>query len=79
MGKALPVNVKAMKKYRIIKGLTPNELAKKIGVSRQVVYRYESGEVVPSAQNMEKICKELSCTPEDIVKWDIENVEIKER
>lgn len=35
---------KRLKAYRIGKGLTPDEMAKNIGISRAAIYRYESGQ-----------------------------------
>jgi transcriptional regulator with XRE-family HTH domain len=74
MRRVLPVNVKAIKKYRLIKGISRVELAKRIGANRQSISMYEQGRTVPCAERMRLICKELDCTPEDIVKYDYEVV-----
>lgn len=39
-----------IKELRIQKGLSQNELAKKIGVSRQTIVNYEKGEVIPESK-----------------------------
>lgn len=44
-----------LEQKRLQAHLTQQELADKIGVSRYTVYRWEIGEIVPSAKNQEKL------------------------
>lgn len=44
-----------LKKLRKEKGLTQEELASKIFVSRSLIARYENGSVMPSKENLEKL------------------------
>lgn len=44
-----------MKELRKEKGLTQEELASKIFVSRSLIARYENGSVMPSKENLEKL------------------------
>ncbi len=44
-----------LKNLRKEKGLTQEELASKIFVSRSLIARYENGSVVPSKENLEKL------------------------
>lgn len=53
-----------MKLYRLteareLRGLTVSELADEIGISKQVVYKYENGTTRPSAETLEKISQVL--------------------
>lgn len=54
-------------------GLTLDEVAKKVGVSRQTIHRYETGVItnVP-AENIEKIASALETTPAKLMGWDID-------
>ena len=74
MRKVLPINVKGIKKYRLIKGITAGELARRTGINKQSISMYEQGKTIPCAERMDIICKVLDCTPEDIVKYDIESL-----
>ena len=67
MRRVLPLNAKAIKKYRIAKGLTVIELAKKVRKSRQTIYNYEMGIQVPSPKLLVKIAKYLEVEPKDLI------------
>lgn len=60
-----------IKKYRKEKEMTQEELAKKIGVSKQTVQRYESGEItnIPS-DKIEIIASCLGVDPWVIMGWE---------
>lgn len=64
---ALKDNIKSQ---RIRCGLTLEELAQKVGVSRQTIQRYESGVIsnIPS-DNIEKIADALDTTPSYLMGW----------
>lgn len=42
-----------LRKARINRGLTQEELAKKIFVSRTLITKYESGDAIPTKENIE--------------------------
>ena len=46
-------------KFRKLKGLSQEELAAQIGVSRQIVSHWENGTNTPDLENLLKICKVL--------------------
>ena len=50
------------------KGLTQQELADRLYVSRQLVSKWESGERRPDYKTVEKIAETLDAKPEDIVR-----------
>ena len=52
---------------RIKRGLTLEALAKKSGVSRVSINRYELGDRVPDVTTAKKIADALSCTIEEIL------------
>jgi putative transcriptional regulator len=58
-----------MKVARIEKDLSPEELSKLVGVSRQTINLIESGKYNPSLSLYISICKALSRTLNDLF-WD---------
>lgn len=48
-------------------GFTQDELAKKIGVSRQTVYKWESGEVLPDSYNLVSLGKLFNITLDNLL------------
>lgn len=48
-----------LKEERIKKGLSQEQLAKKIGVTRQAVSAYETGERIPSSKHLMALAKVL--------------------
>lgn len=61
MGKASPLKLR-----RIARGLTQQELAEQVGVSRQAIGSIERGEGNPNIRLCIKICKALNCTLDDL-------------
>lgn len=59
-----------LKAARTAKGLTLDEVAVKVGVSRQTIQRYESGVIsnIPS-DNIEKLAAALDTTPAELMGW----------
>ena len=54
-------------------GLTLDNVAKKVGVSRQTIHRYETGVITNIPQvNIEKIAAVLETTPAKLMGWDID-------
>ena len=48
-------------KLRMQKGLSQDELAEKIMVTRQAVSRWENGETVPNTETLKLLSKEFDC------------------
>lgn len=59
-----------IKKYRLLRGNTLDEVARKIGVSRQTMSRYETGVIsnIPS-DKIESIAKALDISPALLMDW----------
>ena len=60
-----------IKQRRLARGLTLEDVAKHVGVSRQTVQKYESGVVanIPS-DKIEKIAEVLGTTPSSLMGWE---------
>ncbi len=56
-----------MIKLRKIKGLTQESFAAEIGVSRQSVYKWESGQSYPDVEKLLKIARTFSVTVDDML------------
>lgn len=54
-------------KFRKEKGISQEELANKIGVSRQAVYKWETGERIPDITNLNALCMEFNKSIEDFI------------
>lgn len=53
-----------MKAERARIGLTASEVAEKIGVNKNMIFRWESGEVEPMGSNLVKLAHLYKCSPE---------------
>ena len=58
---------KRIKKYRSDRGLTQEDLAEKVGVSRVYIGYVEQGRNTPSLEILEKISKALKVRVSDII------------
>ena len=60
-----------LKKIRKERGLTLEELAKRIGTSKQTIQRYENGVIanVPP-EKIEKLAEALAVSPSELMGWD---------
>ncbi len=58
---------KNLRELRAKHNITQEALAEKVGVSRQMVARYESGENYPEMDKAIEIAKVLNCTLDDLV------------
>ena len=65
--KKIPLNAKLIKKYRIAKGITVVQLAKKMKICRASVYYYEAGMKMPNPKLLVKIAKYLEVEPKDLI------------
>ena len=55
---------------RRLRGLTQEELAERVGVSRQAVAKWENGETVPDIANCEALARLYDVTLDDLVRFD---------
>lgn len=67
------LNYKPLKSTILLKKMTGDELADKIGVHRNNIYRYILGETNPSLIILDKICETLDCDISDVVRYDHED------
>ena len=60
-----------IKSKRLELSMTLEELANKVGISRQTIQRYESGVIsnIPS-DKIEKLAEALECSPAFLMGWD---------
>lgn len=59
-----------IKSLRTKHNLTQNELAKKIGVTRQAYANYEQGTREPSMDIIKKLCVLFDCTSDELLEID---------
>lgn len=59
-----------IKKYRLQRKMTLEELSKEIGVSTQAIFKYENDIVtnIP-LERLELLCKVLKVTPQQLISW----------
>ncbi|WP_386086929.1 helix-turn-helix domain-containing protein [Wolbachia endosymbiont (group A) of Norellia spinipes] len=62
-----------IKKWRIIKGYTQEELAKKLNIGPSQIHHYEQGSVTILSERLWEIARELSVDVEDLIKEYKEN------
>lgn len=56
-----------IKKARKTAGVTQKELAERLQVYQKDISRWENNELVPSAINLARICRELSASADEIL------------
>ena len=56
-----------IKEYRIRKGMTVDELARRLGVTQQAVSNWENGMRSPKPVMIVRLAQELECTPNDLL------------
>ena len=54
--------------YRRVNGYSQEDLAEKLGVSRQAVSKWESGASDPSTTNLMALAKLFGMTPEELLR-----------
>lgn len=67
MSGLLNVNIK---NFRNFKGMTQEFLAEQIGKTKNVISNWERGDNSPDPDSVEKICKVLGVTPNQIFGWE---------
>ncbi len=56
-----------LKKIRILKKLSQEDLAEKVNVSRQSISKWETGDAYPTMNNLLELCKIFHCKVSDLV------------
>jgi transcriptional regulator with XRE-family HTH domain len=59
-----------VKQCRLMRGMSQEELAERLGVQQPFVSRIENGTKYPSIQTLCEIAKILRCEPNDLIKCD---------
>lgn len=60
-----------IKNFRTFRGITQSDLAQRIGKSKNVISNWERGDNSPDVDSVEKICRELTVTPNQLFGWDV--------
>lgn len=60
--------MKGLKRCREAAGISVDGLAGRLGVTRQCVYLWESGERLPAADKLPAIARVLGCSIDDLFK-----------
>ena len=64
-----------LKSIRKMKNVSQEDLADRLGVSRQSVSKWENGEAYPEMDNILKICKIFHCKINDVIHDDIQDID----
>ena len=56
-----------IKEMRKRSGMTQKEVAQQIGVTQGAVWQWESGMVMPTAVNLQKLAATLNCTVDELL------------
>lgn len=67
MSKRLNMNIR---NFRIFKGMTQEDLANRIGKSKNVISNWERGDNSPDIDCIEKICNTFGVTPNQLFGWE---------
>lgn len=51
-----------LKRARLLRGLTMQELGDKVGITKQAISKFEKGKIIPSGKTMVKIAEVLNLT-----------------
>jgi len=62
-----------VKKFRLLKNLTQEELAQRVGVRRETIMRLENAKYNPSLELAVRIARELDASIDDLFHFDFEN------
>ncbi|MGE7953733.1 helix-turn-helix transcriptional regulator [Lysinibacillus xylanilyticus] len=61
-----------IKKYRLLKDFTQEELAQRVGVRRETIMRLENAKYNPSLELAVRISRELDASIDDLFHFDFE-------
>lgn len=67
-----------IKQYRIDKGLSQNDLAERLYVTRQAVSKWELGKAIPDIETIKKLTEIFECNIEDLMELDNVNYAIND-
>ena len=56
-----------IKKARIRKGKTQEEIAEKLGTNQAMIWRYETGKTEMKAKTLKRYCEILECSADEIL------------
>lgn len=56
-----------IKVWRVRKGLTQEQLAKKMGVSTPTIHYWENGTTIPSGKNLQMLASVFEISADDII------------
>lgn len=59
-----------IKNFRKFKGMTQEDLANKVGKTKNVISNWERGDNSPDIDSVEKICQVLGVTPNQLFGWE---------
>lgn len=59
-----------IKNFRKFKGMTQEELAAKVDKTKNVISNWERGDNSPDVDSVERICKALNVTPNQLFGWE---------
>ncbi len=65
-----------LKKIRILKKLSQEDLAEKVNVSRQSISKWETGDAYPTMNNLLNLCKIFHCKINDLVNDNIIDIDL---
>ena len=68
-----------LKSIRKMKNVSQEDLADKLGVSRQSVSKWETGENYPSMQNIVCLCSIFKCKMNDLVHEDFDDIDFMDK
>ncbi|MGV9569008.1 helix-turn-helix transcriptional regulator [Streptomyces nigra] len=60
------INTSRLKSARLNMGLTQAQLSKRLNVTRETVYRWETGKEIPTLNNLSRWANELGVTLSDL-------------
>lgn len=60
-----------IKKFRVFRKMTQVELGEAVGRSKNVISNWERGDNAPDLDTLEKLCKILDVTPNQIFGWEV--------
>ncbi|MEU2583162.1 helix-turn-helix transcriptional regulator [Streptomyces avermitilis] len=60
------INTRKLKSARLNMGLTQAQLGNKLGVTRETIYRWETGKEAPTLSNLSRWAKELDISLSDL-------------
>ena len=69
---------KNLRMLRYASGLSAEALAERIGISKNMLYLYESGHCLPKLSTMLKMCTELNATPNSLLGSGIRTEKIEQ-